>query len=89
MVYKAKLAHDYFDKELCEKYPYAANSVVYNEPLFAVITLDEDGTFEIKGRKGTFYQNVTREMTDNPPQDRSGRMCTPNVQSIKMKIFYE
>jgi hypothetical protein len=81
--------HDFYDKEITEKHSYAANTVIYNEPLYAVITLDSDGTMQIDGMKGTFYKNVTREMTDNPPCDRSGRPCTANVQSVKMKMFYD
>ncbi|MBR7121620.1 MAG: metallophosphoesterase [Lentisphaeria bacterium] len=80
--------HDHFDRELTAKHTYAANTVIYNEPLCAVITLDHDGTLQIDGMKGSFYKNVTREMTDNPPCDRSGRPCTANIQSVKMKMFY-
>ncbi|MBE6356812.1 MAG: hypothetical protein E7058_06825 [Lentisphaerae bacterium] len=80
--------HDLFPGEITDGRSHAHHSVIFTEPLHAVITLDSDGFMQIDGMKGDFLCGVTREMTDNPPCDFSGRPCTANVQSVKMKLFY-
>jgi predicted phosphodiesterase len=80
--------HDLFPEEITKGRSHAQHSVVFTEPLHAVITLDSDGFMQIDGMKGDYLCGVTREMTDNPPCDFSGRPCTANVQSVKMKLFY-
>ena len=80
--------HNFFPEEITDGRSHAQHSVIFTEPLHAVITMDSDGTLQIDGMKGDFLHGVTREMTDNFPCDYSGRPCTANVQSVKMKLFY-
>ena len=80
--------HSFFPAELCARHEFAANTVIYNDPVHAVITVDGDGTIEIAGMTSSMFMGVTREMTDNPPCDHAGRPCTPNVLSARFKMFY-
>ena len=79
--------HNFFPEEVNKKYKLAANTIIYNDPLYAIIGLASDGTLTIEGIESTMYKGVTREMTDNSPCDPDGRPATPKVLSAKIKLF--
>jgi hypothetical protein len=37
--------------------------------------------------ESSYFMGVTREMTDNPPFDPSGRVAIPRIQSAKITIL--
>lgn len=78
-------AHDHFPKELCEKIRLLSNTVVYNDPIHAIITL-EGTTITIEGMKSTFFMGIGREHTDNSYYDDAGRPAIPEVQSAKFTL---
>lgn len=80
--------HDKYSPEFLAKYTHAKNTVTYNAPLSAIITLDDDGTIAVEGMKSTLLDNVTREMTGNPRLDAQARPVTATIQSFKMKMSY-
>lgn len=82
-------AHDNYPKELCEKTRLLNHTVVYNDPIHAVVTLEEtpDGTaITIDGMESTMFMGINREHTDNSIYDRAGRPVVPRVQSAKLEI---
>lgn len=50
--------HFCYSKEIHKKYPYIKDLILYNEGLYGIVTIKEDGNIEIKGMEGS-YQNVT------------------------------
>ena len=80
--------HDYFPKEFNEKHKGAKYTVIYTDPVHAIITLSEDGTIEIDGMKGDFMFGVTPEML-NGTGCAQGMRITPNVMSETIKLAKE
>lgn len=77
--------HGLFPKELCERYRNLPHTVVFNDPIHAVITLD--GTsIKIEGMESTMFMGVCREQTDNPIYDAAGRAVVPRVQSAAFTL---
>ena len=77
--------HGNFPADLCEKISLISNTVVYNDPLFAVVTLDGTG-ITIDGAESTMFMGINREHTDNPIYDAAGRPVVPKIQSAKFTI---
>ena len=77
--------HTMFPPELIEKHKLANHTVVYNDPLSAVVTL-EGSTITIDGSESTMFMGVTREMVGDIVLDRSGRPTRPRIQSAKITL---
>ena len=80
-------AHDFYPPELCAEFTFAKHTVIYNDPLSAIITLDDRGNVTIEGVKSSMFMGVSREMTDNPACDHAGRPCVPEVLSASFKLW--
>ena len=79
-------SHDFYPKEITDRYTLANHTVIYNDPVHAIITLSEDGTIEIEGMKSSFFMGIDREMVTGN-HCVGGRKCTPDVLSAKLKLF--
>lgn len=79
------IEHDFFPEELRKEFSAIHHTVVYDDPLYAVVTL-EGNTIAVEGMTSTFFRGVTREMTANPDCDANGRPCTATVQSFRMTL---
>lgn len=77
--------HTLFPEEMCKEIYHLNHTVVYNDPLYAIVTL-EGSEITIQGTESSMFMGVTREMTGNPPFDKAGRPVTPRVQSAKIKL---
>ena len=77
--------HDCYPKDLCEEYKLLSNTVVYNDPIHAVITL-EGTAITIEGMESSMFMGINREHTDNPIYDGAGRPVVPMVQSAKITL---
>ena len=73
--------HHYFPYRLKRKFKGMSNTLIYNEPIHAVITIIDDGEMIIDGIKSSFYKGITVSMTKNPILDTAGRATTPDVCS--------
>lgn len=78
-------AHNNFPEELCRKIRRLSNTIVYNDPIHAIVTL-EGTTITIEGMKSSFFMGIGREHTDNPYYDAAGRPALPEVQSAKITL---
>ena len=78
--------HKLYPKELLAKYSCAKHSVIYNDPISAIVTLTRDGGIKIEGQKSTLFMGVTQEMTGNPRFDCMGRETTAVIQSVDLKM---
>jgi len=78
-------SHNLYPEALCKEYRGARSTIIYNDPVHAVITL-EGNTITIEGMESTFYMDIDREMTGNTICDGGGRYSTPCVQSAKITL---
>ncbi len=81
----ARVEHDLFPDELCQKYSVLRNLVFFNEPLCAVITL-EGSHISIEGTEGSYFMGVSPEKAGGPANDRMGRKKTARVLSAKIDL---
>lgn len=80
--------HDSYPKELCEKYSLLRKTLVWNDPIHAVITLSNDGWLRIDGMTSSFFKGITPEQaTGTPCFDHTGRPCTCEVLSAHLKLW--
>ena len=77
--------HDAYPKELCEKWSCLAKTVVYKDPLYAIVTL-EGNAITIEGTESEMLLGVTRETIGAPLLDGSGRSVVPKIQSCKVTL---
>jgi len=80
--------HDCYPKELCDQYKLVNHTVVYNDPVHAVITMDSDGLIKIDGMESSMLYDVTREKAGQPFADSSGRPVYPRVQSANLRVIW-
>ena len=79
------LKHDLYPEELCREYRLLSNTLVYNDPVHAVVTL-EGTTVKIEGMESAMFMGFNREDTENPVYDAAGRAVTPRVQSATITL---
>ena len=79
------VTHSLFTEDIMNKYPHAKHTVVFNDPLHAIVEI-EGSTINIKGMETTMFQGITREMTGNTHADTAGRVLYPEVQSVKITL---
>ena len=78
--------HNYFPEEIKQQYTLAQYTIFYNEPLYAIVTI-EGTTITIEGTETTPFMGVTREMVGDYILDRSGRPTRPKIQSAKLTLL--
>jgi len=78
--------YDGYPKDLVEKYRQIPHTIIYNDPIHAVITV-EGTTVTIEGMESSTFMGVGRKDTDNPICDRSGRPVVARVQSAKITLL--
>ena len=79
------IKHDRFGEEFHQKHPGASHTVIYNDPLSAIVTLSDDGTIEIEGTESSFYMGVSKEDVSGNCCDSAIKCkCTPNILSEKL-----
>ena len=79
------IAHNCYPEELCSRFRCLKNTVVYNDPLYAVVTV-QGSTVTIEGVESSMFMGINREHTENPVCDPDGREVVPRVQSAKITL---
>ena len=79
-------SHDLFPKKLAKKYDLLPCTVVRNDPIFAIITLGDDGSIDIVGNKTDYFMGIDRKKIGAPLTDGAGRPDTCEVLSCSIKI---
>ncbi|MBR4941440.1 MAG: metallophosphoesterase [Clostridia bacterium] len=79
--------HECYPRDLCEKICLLNHTVVYNDPIHAIITL-EGTTVTIDGMESSMFMGINRAETGvNPIYDAMGRPVCPRVQSAKVTVY--
>ena len=79
--------HTAYPEEFRKRCGSARCILTWNDPLSAIITLGTDGTMRIDGARSSFYLGVTPEMAKWSP-DAYGRIASPVIQSVDLKVAY-
>jgi predicted phosphodiesterase len=74
--------HFCYSSEIHGKYPYLKDIVLYNEPLSAIISIDEQHNIEIKGMEGDYQKITPKELGITGTWD--GRIISSNVSSKRL-----
>ena len=78
--------HDLFPPELRGEYSLVGHTLIYEDPLSAIVTLRGDGFIKIEGAKSRFLYGVDRERAGLPLRDSAGRACTAEILSAELRI---
>ena len=78
--------HNFFPEEMVKQAYLVNNTVMYNDPIHAIITL-EGTTITIEGMETEMFMGIRREDTQNPVCDSDGRPVVPKVQSAKFTLW--
>jgi len=78
-------AHGFYPEEQCKMYKLMPNTLVYKEPIHAIISL-EGTTISIKGMKTEMFMGVQIDDTENDRCDLAGRLMIPEVLSEKITL---
>ncbi len=78
------MEHGLYPMALVEQYSLMNRTLVYENPLSAVITLDSDARIQVEGCSGSFWQNISLTETGLPTTDACGRMITADILSVSM-----
>ena len=81
--------HACYSPEVLQRWRLACNTVMWNDPISAIITLDGDGTIDIQGATSSLRDGVTAEMTGNARVDACGRPTTAVIQSARFRMRYD
>lgn len=79
-------AHDKYPPDVLARHSLAKNTVMYNDPIHAIITMSSAGRIKIDGMESSLFMGITREMTGNPRYDAHGRDTTARVQSLDITL---
>ena len=77
--------HNLYPEELVKEHSLVNSTVIYNDPIHAVITL-EGTTITIDGMESSMFMGINREHTENEQWDMAGRPVVPKVQSAKFTL---
>ena len=78
--------HNFFPEEMVKQAYAVNNTVMFSDPIHAVITL-EGTTITIEGMETEMFMGIRREDTPNPACDPDGRPVVPKVQSAKFTLW--
>lgn len=78
--------HDKFPEELMAEYELVKHSVVWDEPLTAIVTVTDEGDIKIEGSESNWFMGYNRENLGYKIADPDGRLCTAKIESADIKI---
>ena len=77
--------HDCYPADMCEKITSLSHTVVYNDPLCAVVTV-EGTSVSVEGMESSMFMGVTREMAGCRVLDAAGRPVLPCISSFRVTL---
>lgn len=78
-------AHDKFPKEMRDSMSEVDHTLIYNDPLYAIITL-EGNTITVEGVESSFFMGVDSAASGNPLYDKDARPASARISSLKVTI---
>ncbi len=78
--------HDLYPKEYYERYSETSHTLIYEDPLSAVITLKEDGSVKIDGTKSRYLFGLDRTAYGAALHDGDGRRASAEILSAELSL---
>lgn len=75
-------AHSLFPKEFAEKYPSMTHCSVFNDPLSAIVEIEDNGHIKISGMETSYLYGVAPEMYGGPFRTAYG-IAEPRISSAE------
>ena len=75
-----------YPEEIYRDYSLVSHTLLWNDPIHAVITLGDHGEIEIEGGKSEYFCGLDREKAGIPITDADGRLGTAEVQSASLVL---
>lgn len=83
-----KTPHDRYPSEYSEKWRLVRHTVMWDDPVSAIITLTQDGLLRVEGQKSRFHLGIAPKDAGYPPADEDGRLTTPDIQSFEIRQLF-
>lgn len=80
--------HSAYPEEYKTKWRLAHHTLMWDDPLSAVIEIGTDGTLKVDGTRSTFHLGVTPQVAGIRAYDDCGRTTSPIIQSFALKMNY-
>ena len=80
--------HDLFPEDVCREHRMVNHTIVFEDPIHAVVTMDSVGLIKIEGMETEMFMGVTRTRAGMKFADASGRPVFAKVQSAEMRFSY-
>jgi len=81
-------AHTAYPADWKAKWRLVDHTLMFEEPISAIVTISQDGRIRVKGQKSRFALGITPEQAKCPVHDGCGRLTTPDIQSFDLKMSY-
>ena len=81
-------AHSAYPADYTTRWRQASHTVMWDDPISAIITISQDGRIRVEGEKSRFHLGITPEMAKCPVADANGRLTTPDIQSFDLQMRY-
>jgi len=75
--------HDRYPADYSKRWRMSRHMVMWDDPISAIITLSQDGLLRVEGQTSRFHLGISPEDAGYPPEDRCGRLVTPNIRSFE------
>lgn len=82
-----KWAHKGYDEAIVREYPSIVHCFVFDQPVSAIVTLEQNGLLKVEGEKGRYFRNLEPSALGWAGDDL-GRPATPDVTSISLKFNF-
>jgi len=80
--------HDRYPADYPKKWCHARHTIMWDDPISAIITLSKDGLIRVEGQKSRFHLGITPRDAGYTAPDLDGRMTTPDIQSFEIRQKY-
>lgn len=81
-------AHAAYPESYKEKWRLAHHTLMWDDPLSAIVEISTDGTLKVEGSRSRFHLGVSPKEAGIRPYDDCGRATSPIIQSFAMKMNY-
>ena len=78
--------HDCYPADYLKTHRSASNTLAWDAPLSAIVTLGADGHIRIEGSQANWLYGITTERVGLPPSDGLGRPVLPVMQSVELTL---
>ena len=79
--------HDRYPSELTGRYSAMRNTLVYDAPPYAVVSVSDDMEIDVRGHSSSMFMGVTWFDVSDHPYDKAGRTATATVGSAHFRLL--